>query len=95
MVGAEEAVLSAGDVSGAGVELDDAVRLGRLLLEGPSSWPDQLARAGHLGLVAVAGNYALGVEVGTLDGNPFSHVYLGAWAFELYVDVDGFFEAVE
>lgn len=63
------------------------MRLGRVHLTGPQAWPDHLLNEPSVGAIVAVGRYALGFEVGR--HTPWLSIYLGAWAFEVYVDVAG------
>lgn len=70
------------------------MKLGRLHIQGPSAWPDHLLNyeLGSLivGLVLEVRGWAIGFELQGWGGpNPWLAIYLGWWAFEAYLDVDG------
>ncbi len=65
---------------------------GRLHLAGPDAWPDHVLdyTLGNLiiGLVFQVRGFAIGVELQRTRWAVWMSVYLGFWAFELYLDVD-------
>lgn len=56
-------------------------------------WPDHVLsyETGNLvvGAVVQARGYAIGVELQGRYTNPWLNLYLGFWAFEIYLDLDG------
>jgi hypothetical protein len=74
------------------------MKLGRLHLHGAQAWPDHVldAQLGGpiFGIAIAVRRWAIGFEIAksAFSRATWLNVYLGLWAFEIYVDVAGEYE---